>query len=292
MVLLEVSLVWGVLVVRVRRWVGVVLAVTSFATGLAFAPAGAAPPPPPEIPSPVGTVDGKVVQEGPTSERVPTELPEGWVPREVPPLTSSGAEVLPALEVDRSIAPLVGVSGDAPPEPVDGDAVLAAERAKVDAARRVMGFDPEFSKEVRAERAEFASVFDNVDGTSTAVVTLEPQHFRDAAGEWAKIDARLVPVAGRPGVWETAAGAVRVRVDRSGLEVTTAKGRSITFGPAGVGRELPAPEVADDGLSVTYAEVWPGVDLRFRVSAATVTKELVVKRPGTASSFGTVRLFV
>jgi RHS repeat-associated protein len=280
---LGVSLVWGVLVVRIRRGVGVVLAVTSLAAGLAFAPAAAAPPAP-EIPSPESTIDGKVVQEGPTSEPVPTELPEGWVPREVPPLVSGGAEELSPMVVDRAIQPSKGVSPEPAPEPFDAAKRIRDEQAKVDQAVGVKGFDPVLSRENVAERSEFASVFENPDGTSTAKVTLEPQHYRNGRGSWAKIDPRLVPVPGQDGVWETAAGSIRVRANETGVTVVTPKGRTFGFGfPETLKPSVPV--VSEDGLTVTYVDVQPGVDLRFRVSAAAVTKEFVLNGPGTGSSF-------
>ncbi|MEK7423948.1 MAG: hypothetical protein AAB131_08930, partial [Actinomycetota bacterium] len=204
---------------------------------------------------------------------------------EVPPLEVSGSSELSALPVD----PVLGSSpraGAVEPEVGDGAALVASEMAAADAKRTVDGFDPGTSLEAVSARSEFTTVFANADGTSTAVISLEPQHYQVAPGRWAKIDPRLVPVVGEVGVFETAAGSVRVRADVSGLTVGTPRGRAFHLAPVGDGAKLSAPQVAIDGLSVTYGEVWPGVDVRFRVSNTTLTKEFVLTRPGTAGSFG------
>ena len=55
--------------------------------------------------------------------------------------------------------------------------------------------------------------------------------------------------------------------------------------PGDGSRSTGAPTISDDGLSATYEEVWPGVDVRFVVTNASVRKEIVLTRPGTSAAF-------
>lgn len=205
-----------------------------------------------------------------------SEPSDGADPSDVPP-------DLTPLVPDPAIQPLEGVSSEVPVEPGDVGVKMEAEVAAAARNAPADGFDPVRSAEVTGARSEFGSVYANPDGTSTAVVSLEPQHFRDGSGRWLDIDARLAPVDGQPGAFRTVANATVVRADSSGVVVTTPKGRVFEFAP--VDASLPAPVASADGLSITYHDVWPGADLRFRVSAATVTKEIVLTRAGAPSSF-------
>ena len=78
---------------------------------------------------------------------------------------------------------------------------------------------------------------------------------------------------GQSGVWETAAGDHIARFDSKFIELSSGKGR-VRFAPQGV--TLPTPVVSVDGLTVTYPEVWPGVDLRYRLLTDAVKEEIVI----------------
>ena len=97
-------------------------------------------------------------------------------------------------------------------------------------------------------------------------------------------------------VWCQPAGAVwwkwpqrrgQRRFPDAGAAVVGAEGTQVSV-RAGDGGQMSAPVVAADGLSATYVEVWPGVDLRFVVDNVSVRKELVINRPGTANVFEVV----
>lgn len=76
-----------------------------------------------------------------------------------------------------------------------------------------------------------------------------------------------------------------VRADRGGVTVRTAKGRNLHLTVRTAAGQLGDPEITDGGGSVRYREVWPGVDVRFRIDAISVTKEIVLKRPDVPLSY-------
>ncbi len=175
--------------------------------------------------------------------------------------------------------------------PVDAEPVDESLEERLDRERRAMpkpavvGFDPVRSVENVEDRSRFGTVFDNVDGTTTLTLDAEAQHYEAAPGRWAKIDPRLIPVPGRPGVFKTAASSMVVRVSAAGMEVTGEAGEVVRMVPGDGSRRTGAPAISADGLSATYEEVWPGVDVRFVVTNASVRKEIVVTRPGTSAAF-------
>ena len=184
---------------------------------------------------------------------------------------------------DVVLAPLptgpVDVMRSAPPAlPKPVEPVIAAPAAQ--------GFDAALSVEDVAQRDVFATVFDNVDGTETATFSSMAVNFEDDEGEWQKIDPRLVP-AGVAGVVEVSAAPWSASFSDAGAQVVGAAGTQVLV-RAGAGGRMSTPVIAADGLSATYVEAWPGVDLRFVVDNVSVRKELVIKRPGTASAFEVV----
>ncbi|HRE02783.1 MAG TPA: hypothetical protein PLV68_15895 [Ilumatobacteraceae bacterium] len=162
-------------------------------------------------------------------------------------------------------------------DPVEGDLQAPAPSEG--------SFDPEWAVELPGERDRFRSVYENPDGTRSAVLTQEAQNFVAADGRWERIDPRLVPVKGQRDVWRTAASSVEVTVSAAGVSVRGEDGKAVSVRPGGAGVQLHAPVVSADGLTATFAEVWPGVDVRFVVSNASVRKEIVVKRADVTPTF-------
>lgn len=188
---------------------------------------------------------------------------------------------LPAAIVgEASVAPLPEGPGDvlreppvAPRRPVEP--VIAEPAAR--------GFDAELSVEDVDQRDVFTTVFDNVDGTETAVFSSTAVNFATAAGTWEKIDPRLVPTGG-DGVYSVSAAPWSASFSDAGVAIVGEAGTEVVLRP-GAGGRLARPVVASDGLSATYVEAWPGVDLRFVVDNVSVRKELVLKRPGVAGDY-------
>jgi RHS repeat-associated protein len=140
-------------------------------------------------------------------------------------------------------------------------------------------FDPAKSK--IHKRTAKADVYDNPDGTQTAVLRTAPVNWQDKNGTWHPIDATLVDDAGR---WRNKSARVAVKM-------------------AGTSGEGPLAEVAGDGWSVaydlegakpgikstakddkaTYKGLLPDTDLEQRALPEGVKDELIVHKQPAGS---------
>ena len=210
-------------------------------------------------------------------ESPPGPAPIGIGPTPASPSAGAGA-VLPTPSPSDSQAA-------APPPPTGSPIeVVPAPDLPPQADRSTKGFDPETSTEDATQRTAFGTVFDNADGTTTAEIADAPQHYQLPDGSWGDIDAHFRPVDKSPGTFVSDQNSFQVHASAEGVNVDTPKGRTLRLSLV-TERGLPDPVLSADASSVTYPEVWPGVDLRFTVSATAVTKELVIKRPGTKTTF-------
>ncbi len=151
--------------------------------------------------------------------------------------------------------------------------------------------------ELPAERTLDSRTFLNPDGTYTTHLFATPIHYAAADGTLRPIEP--IPVAGRSeGVaYETKDGPVRVEFGTSSTGVdavalTTDEYRvsywpiNLTGVPGAVAPADRAP--SSDGQHVTYPNVYPNVDLRYSLLPNGVKEDIVLKAPGTATSFAFV----
>ena len=133
-------------------------------------------------------------------------------------------------------------------------------------------------REVVERRSEATETFELEDGSMVTDVSLVPKWYRDAKGAWQRVNVRIVEDG-----------------DRKGGLRTDGVGWSVTFGSVGDGlvyeiegkrfsarfvdgadaRVLPERDKAD-GMVVWYRNVWPGVDVSYRVSASAVKEDFHV----------------
>jgi RHS repeat-associated protein len=216
--------------------------------------------------APAAAVAPAALLPPPSDHQVPTPLPAGGVPIR---------DVVPDRRIDQSAQP-----AELPPHEKWSD----RSRRETAARPASEGFDAATSVEVPAERSRFGTVFKNADGTFTARVEQRPVHFQTAAsGKWDKIDPAVRPDPVKPGEFVTRSSSIEARFSTRGVEMTGEKGSKVSWEPRGI--TLGAPIVAVDGLTVTYADVWPNVDLRFRLFTNEVKEEIVVKGPTSLASF-------
>ncbi len=136
--------------------------------------------------------------------------------------------------------------------------------------------------EDRGRRAAGRKVFRNPDGTTLEELSATPLHFWDG-DEWRDVDSSIVPDEQRQGVFRNAANHWTVRfaaTDAGGVSVESPEG-SFSFMPGG-GRAV-APLWLGD--VVVYPDVWPGVDLRYRVGSDRVKEDVVLRRDPGRSTF-------
>jgi len=192
-------------------------------------------------------------------------------PVEVPPLGVSGVpvgEVARPSELPKDV--LLEPPSDAVPVKESWDARLKRERAAA-ANPTVVGFDAKLSVEDPTARTSHGTTYHNLDGTWTTVIDDHAVNFL-SNGVWEKIDPRVVPT--RAGTWVTKANDFVLTFSSRAIKFASGE-ESVSWVPAGVG--LPEPEVSEDGLTVTYREVWPGVDLRYRLETDMVIEEIVIR---------------
>jgi len=134
--------------------------------------------------------------------------------------------------------------------------------------------------EVAADRTETTQVFADPAGTLTAQIAAVAQRVVDPSGKWVKTD----PTLRSDGDGRFVAAATVLGLSFSGggdgPAVTISKGRA-RLGLTWPGR-LPAPTVS--GASVTYPEVYPGVDLVFTAQVEGFAETLVVKNAAAAAN--------
>lgn len=140
---------------------------------------------------------------------------------------------------------------------------------------------PDRGPEVVARRDAVTEVFANADGIETVVFHNEPVHFKPDGSElWAKIDNTLVVDPARPGWvtnaangWDVSFGPI-LPGGGGGVELVTDAGM-VAFVPEvtpGILSTVVVPEVGtgDGADTVTYRNVWPGVDVVYSVTATRV----------------------
>src|SRR5688500_626164 len=138
-------------------------------------------------------------------------------------------------------------------------------------------------RELPELRTEFSNTYANADGTKTTLISSRPVNFATASG-WAPINATLVAdVAGSgSGVVRTVANSWTAAFAPDGVRVRDGEHELALLPVDGTAQ---TPRVGVDGSSVTYDEVWPGVDLRYRVLADELKEEIVLTRRPDANAF-------
>lgn len=123
---------------------------------------------------------------------------------------------------------------------------------------------------------EFTSLVTNADGSRSLTTSPERINFENADGVWQPIDRRLKQDT--DGLLVNTADSWRVSfasLGEGGVTVTDADGGTVSFTVDGA-KDV-AAVLGKDGVSVTYPDVSPGVDLRYTVLASGVKEDIVLK---------------
>ena len=147
--------------------------------------------------------------------------------------------------------------GDFSNPPLQGDALARAElglATDIAAGRTPKddSFDAERSDKLEAETTRQIEVYENGNGTRTAVLSAGPERFKDPDGQWVGYD--LTPARADDGSHRAAASDLDVTVPadpaKDGLVVARHGDDAVAFGlPAVVGTVNGSPRVGDDELS-------------------------------------------
>lgn len=213
------------------------------------------------------------------------------VPPIVSPRTDPSVEMPaggPGAAPDPAVPPTAGPAEAVVPPPVAIPAVVERPPG-VDIKPRVPvaggGFVEGQSVEVVSKRTERSKTFRNPDGTFTEKISATVQRYPGADGKWVEIDDHLV--ADPSGGYRNRANVFTARFlpGASGVRLETPEG---TIGMVPVGGTFGSPVVDPAGETVTYPDVWPGVDARYRVAGQTLKEELVLRQPTTTAAYGFV----
>jgi RHS repeat-associated protein len=137
-----------------------------------------------------------------------------------------------------------------------------------------------------AARTTDSQTFVNSDGTKTVRLFDRP-HFYKQGKNLVEIDTRVVADPANPGTFRSAANSWSVTfapLDAGGVRVAAAKGM-LRITPERGAAVAPIVGTGTEASTVTYPEVWPGADLRYRVEANRLKEDIVLRRPGAAATY-------
>ncbi|MFN6118797.1 MAG: DUF6531 domain-containing protein, partial [Actinomycetes bacterium] len=231
-------------------------------------PARAAPPapaPPPPRGSNIGNSQDVAMSQ---------EMQRGAGPAPVGDAPSPAAPSFDGLP-GAGVSPRPFTPESAPPQPIPVPKFPDLGR------RGPQGFDAATSVEDVNGRSEFATTYNNADGSQTLIASPDRMHFETGSG-WERIDNTLTvledgTVTNGSNDWSV----LFTRFDE-GIAISTKEG---VFGWRPEEAAAVAPVVEPDGTSVRYAEAWPGVDVIYRVRGGSVEEFIEIKERTARVSF-------
>ncbi|GEM_PF-2976466 len=152
------------------------------------------------------------------------------------------------------------------------------------------GFQLGRSSEKVADRTAVRQRFRNPDGSVTDRFSLEPRFYK-AGTELLPIDTNLSADGSRTAKTVSAGGKglaatanwFSTKLGNLSQGVTVGVGAdALTMTPVGA---VSLPDPTSLSNVAVYPEVWPGVDLRYRVTPTGLKEEMVLKNPSVASSY-------
>lgn len=130
----------------------------------------------------------------------------------------------------------------------------------------------------------YTYTYRNDDGTLTSEIHIQPVQYKDAGGTWRDIDAELVPDSG--GGWTNAADSVD-----SHVASTSDSGTLLSLSHGGEDLKLSSGDDAANhsggvtGDTVTYSNVYGGVDERIQSIPHGLEQTLSIPSPNVPSEF-------
>lgn len=209
------------------------------------------------------------VSSEPRAKAVPTERGRAGDPGPLESEPRDFEEELPPGTSDQSAVTDFSeeaVAGEVPPS---GLAPSSAERTRTKDLKRV--------REVVERRTEATETFLLEDGSYVTDVSLVPKWYREGKGEWARVDIGVVEDPERKGGFRSEGAKWSVRFGSSADGVAyEIEGQSFTAKLVGVAEVMPERDEKDPDV-VWYRQVWPGVDVSYRLSDAAVKEDFHVE---------------
>jgi RHS repeat-associated protein len=129
-------------------------------------------------------------------------------------------------------------------------------------------------------------VYLNKDGTKTMVQSLQATSFKDSSGNWQDVNTSLIqdPATGE---WHTKANAWQAtfgNIVSNGIQISE-NGQTFRFSPVNANNVKPNVSSTGSNQTVTYRNVWQGVDLKYNVMGSELRESIVIKSKIALSNF-------
>jgi RHS repeat-associated protein len=128
----------------------------------------------------------------------------------------------------------------------------------------------------------------NSDGSETQTHSFGTSEYKTSDGNWHDVDSSLQQTSVFPVEWQSKANSWQATFQSIGAGgVSLSDGSTkVGFAPVGsTGIIDPAVSGTSPFQTVTYHNVWPGVDLQYAVASDMLKETIVVNRSGTQSNF-------
>ncbi|HSX42815.1 MAG TPA: PA14 domain-containing protein [Candidatus Saccharimonadales bacterium] len=126
----------------------------------------------------------------------------------------------------------------------------------------------------------------NADGTKTTTYTAQATSYQDSQGKWQGVDTTLTK--GSDGIWRTKANSWQASFGNSttyGIAITK-DGQTFRMIPQNASSEQPVVKGGSLSQTVTYKNLWNGVDLQYKVAGSEVKENIIVHNASAASGYG------
>ena len=189
--------------------------------------------------------------------------------------TRISAKDLPPLRSEAATPTKLDVpQGDFSNPPGNGDSAVAPDRRGVNAGATLVRRDGK------------SEIWDNKNGTSTAIVHAQPSAWRDRAGQTQAVDDRLVANGAR---FKNASGPVNFNLAGAtgdgDLVTASGDGWSLGFSPA----DAAAGRTGQvDGSTIRYRQIAPDMDLEEKIEGQNLKETIILTKlpaPGSSGRF-------
>lgn len=146
-----------------------------------------------------------------------------------------------------------------------------------DGGGRVAGEDERVREQVGL-RSEGSETYLLESGLRQSEFFPEPRWYRTGKGDWAKVDPKVEADRQQSGTLSSTGAGWRAEFTSSGVSISF-EGRTYALAVKGTNGEVRPELDATDDTAVWYRDVWPDVDVRYRVSATGLKEDFIVKSP-------------
>jgi hypothetical protein len=147
--------------------------------------------------------------------------------------------------------------------------------------------NPKRVKTLDEGRTATSKTYLNEDGTKTLENSVSATSYKDGSGKWQDVDSSLEHTNAAD-TWTTKANSWRATFKPlstdTGVEISRAS-QVANIHPVGAKNVKPTISGTGKNQLVSYADAWPGVDLRYTISGSAIKESVWIKAPTQQSEF-------